>query len=91
MWNGTEAGIEIGIVIGMEIVTEILKLLLLIAVSILFTSCAMCIWKKDTGMLSALPVLLLLQMVICPVFFDPAAYVPAVKYIRYLCPVAYYL
>ena len=77
--------------VGMVIVTEILKMLLLAAVSIAFTACAMCIWKKDTGMLSMLPVLLLLQIIICPVFFDIVVYVPAVKCIRYLCPVAYYL
>ena len=77
--------------IGMVIVTEILQMLLLIVVSILFTACTMCIWKKDMGMLSALPVLILLQIIICPVFFDMAVYVPAVKYIRYLCPIAYYL
>lgn len=77
--------------IGMVIVAQILKMLLLIAVSILFTACAMCIWRKDTGMLSALPALLLLQIIICPVFFDMAVYVPAMRYIRYLCPVAYYL
>lgn len=76
--------------VGMAISTEILKMLLLIAVSILFTACAMCIWKKDTGMLSALPVLLLLQIIICPVFFDIVVYVPAVKYIRYFCPITYY-
>lgn len=77
--------------IGMVIVTEILQMLLLIVVSILFTACTMCIWKKDTGMLSALPVLILLQIIVCPVFFDMAVYVPVLKYIRYLCPVAYYL
>ena len=76
--------------VGMAISTEILKMLLLIAVSILFTACAMCIWKKDTGMLSALPVLLLLQIIICPVFFDIVVYVPVVKYIRYFCPITYY-
>lgn len=77
--------------IGMVIVTELLQMLLLIVVSILFTACTMCIWKKDMGMLSALPVLILLQIIICPVIFDMAVYVPAVKYIRYLCPIAYYL
>lgn len=77
--------------IGMVIVTEILQMLLLIVVSILFTACTMCIWKKDMGMLSALPVLILLQIIICPVFFDMAVYVPVLKYIRYLCPIAYYL
>ena len=77
--------------IGMVIVTEILQMLLLIVVSILFTACTMCIWKKDMGMLSALPVLILLQIIICPVIFDMAVYVPAVKYIWYLCPIAYYL
>ena len=77
--------------IGMVIVTEILQMLLLIVVSILFTACTMCIWKKDMGILSALPVLILLQIIICPVIFDMAVYVPAVKYIRYLCPIAYYL
>lgn len=77
--------------IGMVIVTEILQMLLLIVVSILFTACTMCIWKKDMGMLSALPVLILLQIIICPVIFDMAVYVPVVKYIRYLCPIAYYL
>ena len=77
--------------IGMVIVTEILQMLLLIVVSILFTACTMCIWKKDMGMLSALPVLILLQIIIFPVIFDMAVYVPAVKYIRYLCPIAYYL
>lgn len=77
--------------IGMVIVTELLQMLLLIVVSILFTACTMCIWKKDMGMLSALPVLILLQIIICPVIIDMAVYVPAVKYIRYLCPVAYYL
>lgn len=77
--------------IGMVIVTEILQMLLLIVVSILFTACTMCIWKKDMGMLSALPVLILLQIIICPVIIDMAVYVPVVKYIRYLCPVAYYL
>ena len=88
--SGEGAGAATAMGTGMVIVTEILKLLLLVAVSILFTACAMCIWKKDTGMLSALPVFLLLQMIICPVFFDLAAYVPAVKYIRYLCPITYY-
>lgn len=77
--------------IGMVIVTEILQMLLLIVVSILFTACTMCIWKKDMGMLSALPVLILLQIIICPVIFDMAVYVPVLKYIRYLCPIAYYL
>lgn len=77
--------------IGMVIVTELLQMLLLIVVSILFTACTMCIWKKDMGMLSALPVLILLQIIICPVIFDMAVYVPVVKYIRYLCPIAYYL
>lgn len=91
--SGVGAAMEIGIGIadGMGILAKILKMLLFIAVSILFTACAMCIWKKDTGMLSALPVLLLLQIIICPVFFDLTAYVPAVKYIRYFCPIAYYL
>ena len=89
--SGAGAAMKIGtgIAAGMGILTEILKLLRLVAVSILFTACAMCIWKKDTGMLSALPVLLLLQIIICPIFFDMAVYVPAVKYIRYLCPIAY--
>lgn len=77
--------------IGMVIVTELLQMLLLIVVSILFTACTMCIWKKDMGMLSALPVLILLQIIICPVIFDMAVYVPVLKYIRYLCPIAYYL
>ena len=85
------AGVVTATGIGMVIVTEILQMLLLITVSILFTACTMCIWKKDTGMLSALPVLILLQIIICPVIFDMAVYVPAVKYIRYLCPIAYYL
>ena len=58
--------------IGMVIVTEILQMLLLIVVSILFTACTMCIWKKDMGMLSALPVLILLQIIICPVIIDMA-------------------
>ena len=91
--SGAGAAMEIGIGIadGMGILAKILKMLLLIGVSILFTACAMCIWKKDTGMLSALPVLLLLQVIVCPVFFDMAEYVPAMKYIRYLCPIAYYL
>lgn len=85
------AGFVTATEIGMVIVTEILQMLLLIVVSILFTACTMCIWKKDMGMLSALPVLILLQIIICPVIFDMAVYVPAVKYIRYLCPIAYYL
>lgn len=85
------AGVVTATGIGMVIVTEILQMLLLITVSILFTACTMCIWKKDTGMLSALPVLILLQIIICPVFFDMAVYVPVLKYIRYLCPIAYYL
>ena len=85
------AGFVTATEIGMVIVTEILQMLLLIVVSILFTACTMCIWKEDMGMLSALPVLILLQIIICPVIFDMAVYVPAVKYIRYLCPIAYYL
>ena len=85
------AGVATATGIGMVIVTEILQMLLLIVVSILFTACTMCIWKKDMGMLSALPVLILLQIIICPVIFDMAVYVPAVKYIWYLCPIAYYL
>ena len=85
------AGFVTATEIGMVIVTEILQMLLLIVVSILFTACTMCIWKKDMGMLSALPVLILLQIIICPVIIDMAVYVPAVKYIRYLCPIAYYL
>ena len=85
------AGVVTATGIGMVIVTEILQMLLLIVVSILFTACTMCIWKKDMGMLSALPVLILLQIIICPVIIDMAVYVPAVKYIRYLCPIAYYL
>lgn len=85
------AGVVTATGIGMVIVTEILQMLLLIVVSILFTACTMCIWKKDMGMLSALPVLILLQIIICPVIFDMAVYVPIVKYIRYLCPIAYYL
>lgn len=85
------AGVVTATGIGMVIVTEILQMLLLIVVSILVTACTMCIWKKDMGMLSALPVLILLQIIICPVIFDMAVYVPAVKYIRYLCPIAYYL
>ena len=76
--------------VGMVIVTGILKMLLLTVISIAFTACVMCIWKKDTGMLSALSALLLLQIIICPVFFDIVVYVPAVKYIRYLCPITYY-
>lgn len=85
------AGFVTATEIGMVIVTEILQMLLLIVVSILFTACTMCIWKKDMGMLSALPVLILLQIIICPVIFDMAVYVPVLKYIRYLCPIAYYL
>lgn len=84
------AGVVTATGIGVVIATEILKMLLLIAVSILFTACTMCIWKKDMGMLSTLPVLILLQIIICPVFFDMAVYVPAVKYIRYFCPITYY-
>lgn len=80
-----------GAVTATGIVAQILKMLLLIAVSIAFTACMMCIWKTDMGMLSMLPVLLLLQVIVCPVFFDMAVYVPAMKYVRYLCPIAYYL
>ena len=40
------AGFVTATEIGMVIVTEILQMLLLIVVSILFTACTMCIWKK---------------------------------------------
>lgn len=92
VWNTMQTGIgaAMGSVTGFVFTGEIFRMLLLVGASLLFTAAAMCIFRSSTGMLSALPVFLLMQIIVCPVFVDVSFYVPAVKYIRYLCPIGYY-
>ena len=35
--------------------------------------------------------LVLINLVFCPVLVDIAAFIPALKFVRYLCPVGIYL
>lgn len=92
VWNTMQTGIgtATGSVTDFVLAGEIFRMLLLVGASLLFTAAAMCIFRSSTGMLSALPVFLLVQIIVCPVFMDVSFYVPAVKYIRYLCPIGYY-
>lgn len=76
---------------GCGLLREISAMLLLLAV------CIVWIWivgkwiQNLTGFTSCIFLLVLINLLFCPVFVDIAAFIPALKFVRYLCPVGIYL
>ena len=49
-------------------------------------------WIQNlTGFTSSIFLLVLINLLFCPVFVDIAAYIPALKFVRYFFPVGIYL
>ena len=73
------------------ILKEIGGLLLLLFWCSLWTMAVIKIFRRSTIFASWTMVLVMIQLVICPVFADISMYIPANKYIRYIFPVNIYL
>ena len=64
---------------------------------LLLAACIMWIWivgkwiQNLTGFTSSIFLLVLINLVFCPIFVDIAAYIPALKFVRYFFPVGIYL
>ena len=67
------------------------------AMILLLAACIVWIWivgkwiQNLTGFTSSIFLLVLINLLFCPVFVDIAAFIPALKFVRYLCPVGIYL
>ena len=71
---------------GCGLLREISAMLLLLAV------CIVGKWIQNlTSFTSHMFLLVLINLLFCPVFVDIAAFIPALKFVRYLCPVGIYL
>ena len=67
------------------------------AMILLLAACIVWIWivgkwiQNLTGFTSSIFLLVLFNLLFCPVFVDIAAYIPALKFVRYFFPVGIYL
>ena len=67
------------------------------AMILLLAACIVWIWivgkwiQNLTSFTSHMFLLVLINLVFCPVLVDIAAFIPALKFVRYLCPVGIYL
>lgn len=67
------------------------------AMLLLLAACIVWIWivgkwiQNLIGFTSSIFLLVLINLLFCPIFVDIAAYIPALKFVRYLCPVGIYL
>ena len=67
------------------------------AMLLLLAACIVWIWivgkwiQNLTSFTSHMFLLVLINLVFCPVLVDIAAYIPALKFVRYFCPVGIYL
>lgn len=71
--------------------TELLALLVYIVILIAFCTLLTFIAKKEQHILSALPVLILFSLLMCPVFIDLSIYLPVLRAINKILPPFYYL
>lgn len=76
---------------GSNPVHELLRMVLLIAVSSVWITFFGSFLKNAASFAGAIVSLFLVNLLVCPVFIDLAAYVPALRYIRVLFPLGMYL
>ena len=70
---------------------DIPRLLIFIMICVIFTCIVGEIIKKEDTYTALCPVLLTLQLIICPIIIDLDMYLPIIPLLRYLFPVTYYL
>lgn len=70
---------------------ELLYILLFLFICCLWVLCIGKKFKNSTSIAAWIFSLTALQLVLCPVIINLAAYVPAFKYLRYLIPLGWYL
>ena len=71
--------------------TDIPRLIVFIIICVIFTCIVGAIVKKEDTFTALCPVLLTIQLIICPIIIDLDMYLPIIPLIRYLFPVTYYL
>lgn len=73
------------------LLAEIVHMILLVALSMIEVLLLFRLQKHEEMGKASLLALVMLQAVVCPVFFDMSAYVPVLSMIRYFLPLGYYL
>ena len=74
-----------------NILSAICNMLLYILVVNIFCFILGKFLKDERSYIVSTPILILIQILICPAFFDASAYFVPIRYVRYLFPVYYYL
>lgn len=70
---------------------EAVRMLLYVPALTLFIYILQMLLRKETFFLASIPVLTIGELLVCPVFMDFAKAVPAVKWLRMLTPVNFYM
>ena len=70
---------------------DIPRLIIFIVISVIFTCIVGAIVQKEDTYTALCPVLLTVQLIICPIIIDLDMYLPIIPLLRYLFPVTYYL
>ena len=70
---------------------DIARIMLFIVICVIFTNIVGAIIKKEDTYTALCPVLLTVQLIICPIIIDLDMYLPIMPLLRYLFPVTYYL
>lgn len=73
------------------IIFEIMKMIMLIVISILWITILDRIIRNYTTYMSSVVAILLVNVFCCPIFVDLATIVPAMKYVRMVLPLGWYL
>ena len=70
---------------------DIVRLLIFVIICDIFTCIVGAMIKKEDTFTALCPVLLTVQLIICPIIIDLDMYMPIIPLLRYLFPVTYYL
>ncbi len=73
------------------ILVEIIGALALLVLSVLWIIIFSAICKKEINYMSAVLIVVILQVLLCPVFWDLSDYFGSVEYFRYMFPLGFYL
>lgn len=98
---GSAASITFPAVIGLFVVvglpqsrgflSELLHMIILFVYTVLWSYVIRMLYRSYLSYLGSIPIFVVVNVLICPIFFDIVSYVPAIKFVRLLFPLGIYL
>lgn len=70
---------------------ELLGMFLFLLFSAVWIMALGCVLKKELNLISGTVMITLIELLICPIFWDISRYIPAIKYLRLCFPLGLYL